>query len=280
MFGSENSRTIVVPEPLLDEDIITNTKKSHVLLRLRFRLVLSSTDEADKGGEDADRREAAFDDLKFELFEKKAVPPSFLAMPNVSLVLSVLPAASEKAAALVRSIRSKKKIVKKKEPKSRPPKFTPQEKLFNQFVRATRFVRGEGSSAVHPSAKLRLYGLLMQAQKGNLSEGEMELTEDNLKKRGRELSTEMLGFDLGMRAGQFCACCSTVLVHPAHLQYSLAPHFAHGSSPCNAATEAGRLASRGWPLARGCDEGIPRAAHKSSSKLEGIIPDCWEGQRR
>ena len=38
---------------------------------------------------------------------------------------------------------------------------------FQQFVKASRYARGAGASAIHPSAKLRLFGLLMQAQKGD-----------------------------------------------------------------------------------------------------------------
>ena len=36
-----------------------------------------------------------------------------------------------------------------------------------RFIKATRYVRGAGASKIHPSAKLRLFGLRMQAQHGD-----------------------------------------------------------------------------------------------------------------
>ena len=53
--------------------------------------------------------------------------------------------------------RNKKKKKKKDDP-------------FTTFVKAAKFVRGMGAGTIHPSAKLRLFGLLMQAQRGNIPE--------------------------------------------------------------------------------------------------------------
>ena len=39
--------------------------------------------------------------------------------------------------------------------------------LFEEFVRAVRYVRGSGAAAIHPGAKVRLFALMIQAQKGD-----------------------------------------------------------------------------------------------------------------
>ena len=42
------------------------------------------------------------------------------------------------------------------------------QRIFAKFVKGARYVRGMGAASIHPSAKLRLFGLLMQAQNGDI----------------------------------------------------------------------------------------------------------------
>ena len=49
-----------------------------------------------------------------------------------------------------------------------------KEDIFTTFVKAAKFVRGIGAGTIHPSAKLKLFGLLMQAQRGNTPDGDLE----------------------------------------------------------------------------------------------------------
>ena len=59
---------------------------------------------------------------------------------------------------------------KKKEKKQADTPRKKRQDLFGRFVKAARYVRGIGASQVHPSAKIRLFGLLMQAQRGDFQE--------------------------------------------------------------------------------------------------------------
>ena len=87
----------------------------------------------------------------------------------------------------------KKKRRRRARPKKKPKKDARVEKFIkaarkSQTCRAalsrvdveadkldsTGFVRGHGASAIHPGAKIRLYALRMQAQKGDCPEGKAE----------------------------------------------------------------------------------------------------------
>ena len=51
--------------------------------------------------------------------------------------------------------------------KSNQNRMTPEAKLFDSFVRAARYARGRGAASIHPGTKIRLLGLLLQAQRGD-----------------------------------------------------------------------------------------------------------------
>ena len=52
----------------------------------------------------------------------------------------------------------------------RKRKMSKKDSRLEQFIKAARFVRGHGAAALHPSAKIKLHGLLMQAKRGDCPE--------------------------------------------------------------------------------------------------------------
>ena len=73
------------------------------------------------------------------------------------------------------------KLRKSRRPRRKKPKGGAQKKdaRVARFIKAARFVRGHGASSIHPSAKIRLHGLLMQAKKGDCPSPESDKIEES-----------------------------------------------------------------------------------------------------
>ena len=63
----------------------------------------------------------------------------------------------------------KRKPSKKKKKKKKGEETRKRDARVEKFIKATRFVRGYGAASIHPSAKIELHGLRMQALQGNCS---------------------------------------------------------------------------------------------------------------
>ena len=160
MFGGLEDGAEIVPEPLLDEHIICNAKDKYVLITFNFAVkALERENEwtlSDTRGFDALGKVLA--DLRGSLQAEPTAEAKALkeAVARGNLVENEKPGTSK----LHRRTGLKRKPTKRKK------SFTKSKEL-TSFVKAARYVRGPGAARIHPSAKLRLFGLMMQAKKGD-----------------------------------------------------------------------------------------------------------------
>ena len=156
MFGGVEDGAEMRPEPVLDADIIVNHNESYALLKSRFSLINAAKI---KQWRVKDTRE--FDGLQAALAasEKSIKSWGTGALQNTAESKDVDSGKAKRR--LKRKVRIRK--TKKKSKK---------DSRLENFIKAARFVRGYGAAAIHPSAKIELYGLRMQAQQGDCKQSD------------------------------------------------------------------------------------------------------------
>ena len=148
MFGDVEDGSEIVIEPLLDEDVTVDEECQQCLIKIRFGI--TAPKEQHKWNE-KDERE--FDGLERALASGERA----LQVEGTEALEKALRVSSEEKKPRRKLMARKKK--RKKQEKKRGP--------FATFVKAAKFCRGMGAGMLHPSAKLRLFGLLVQAQHGD-----------------------------------------------------------------------------------------------------------------
>ena len=182
MFGGLEDGAKTVDEPLLDSDITCDLNQMSALIAIHFGITASKkpyqwTDE--------DRR--GFDNLEQALADaEKAMQAQGIEDLEKAMRASTLGSSPKRK----RNLKKKKRqaIQDQSELRRRSAKNDP----FTIFVKAAKFVRGIGAGTIHPSAKLRLFGLLMQAQRGNVPDGNLRRSFDLPGLKGAALALQNL----------------------------------------------------------------------------------------
>ena len=176
MFAGIEDGAKIIIEPLLDSDVTFNLEKNSALIAINFGVKVPQKLHQWTG---KDKRE--FDDLEEALAEAERAMEAHGAE---ALQEAVSKSAREVAALNSASVRkitlNNEKQKKKKKHRTLQDRWRQRgqgrkkkkDDPFSIFVKAAKFVRGMGAGTIHPSAKLRLFGLLMQAQRGNVPEGD------------------------------------------------------------------------------------------------------------
>ena len=155
MFGGLEDGAEICPEPVLDTDITPSGSltKSFALLKTRFAVIAPAKI---KQWRVKDTRE--FDGLQAAL---QASEKSIKSWGIGGL----------EAATSGEDSRKSKNEKRKRRRRSKPKKSKKDARVEN-FIKAARFVRGYGAASIHPSAKIQLHGLRMQALEGDCSKEE------------------------------------------------------------------------------------------------------------
>ena len=164
MFGGLEDGAEIIIEPLLDEDVTIDLDKKIALVAMNFGVTPPKKRHQWTG---KDKRE--FDNLEQALAEAEKAMEAHGAEALQQAVM-------EKEGEAKPKLKRKLKLKRKKKPNRFQGrwgrnKHKKKDDPFTIFVKAARFVRGMGAGTIHPSAKLRLFGLLMQAQRGNIPDG-------------------------------------------------------------------------------------------------------------
>ena len=154
MFGGIEDGSKIIQEPLLEEHIVVHSDNSQALITCTFAVLPSDKTYRWTG---ADKRE--FDGLRQALKESE----NALEAEGSEDLQHAVAAASEEGGAGLKRKRNKLRRRRKKREDSR----SKADRDLAAFMKAARFVRGRGAGTIHPSAKLRLFALLMQAQLGD-----------------------------------------------------------------------------------------------------------------
>ena len=146
--------------------MIVDRSEKYALLRVQF--AVSAPEEKYEWGV-KDKRE--FDNLKAALADaKKAVT----VLPGTEAVEKSLgEGQGARKDRKKRAWRERMKNAKAGRTRSRRVTRGSDEHLLEQLVKAARFVRGDGAAAIHPGDKMKLFGLLMQALKGDCPRSRM-----------------------------------------------------------------------------------------------------------
>ena len=155
LFGGMEEGEEITVEPLLDDDVTLDLAKSCAMIRINF-----SVRGPKKRHQWTSRDEREFDGLQKALAEAE----SALATSGTETM--------EKAISRSANRRRVKSAVKKRRQQSKKRSRSHGNDTFANFVKAARYVRGLGARTTHPGAKLRLVGLLLQAQHGDCTRGE------------------------------------------------------------------------------------------------------------
>ena len=160
MFGSMEDGSEVIADPLLAQDILVDLEGCKALLTMRFSASAAKTEKQAVPSFQA-RKE-------FKLLLENALAEEVGAHKGemTPLAAAVDKGGSGDQGAMRRKVRKRRSRMRTK--RRGKPKKGSVEETFDSFVRAARFVRyGDGIRVLHPSAKLRLYGLMCQAQNGD-----------------------------------------------------------------------------------------------------------------
>ena len=152
MFGGIEDGAKIVAEPLLDGDMTCNVEESTALVAIRFCTIAPEKLHKWTG---KDKHE--FDNLQYALAEAQKE----MEVHGAKVLMKGFNESVRKKEPKMR----RRRLGRKRNKNSDDPLAT--------FMKAARFVRGIGAGTIHPSGKLRLFGLLMQAQRGNLPDGDI-----------------------------------------------------------------------------------------------------------
>ena len=190
MFGGIEDGAEIVPEPLLKEHIICNLDASQALITFHFAVKPPEKPQ----------RWTVKDVNEYESLERVLAAEIDLS----SLVWKTRTGKAGKS-------RHRKLEREQKGSAARAHRRKEKNKDFVNFIKAAKYVRGIGASNIHPSAKLRLYGLQMQAQRGDAREKDAK--ERHLEAKDASLATdskeeEIKGSVFSLRKLKFDAWCA------------------------------------------------------------------------
>ena len=150
MLGGIEDGAKVTFEPLLDVDITSDIEMDCAVIAIHFKAVSSKNPKVRSA-----KIQKEFDSLQHV----------FLAAQEAM--------EAQGTEALQNAMESSPVRTRQRRPRRvRSGQKSKKEDLFLKFVKAANFVRGRGAMSIHPSAKLQLFGLRMQAQHGDISENE------------------------------------------------------------------------------------------------------------
>ena len=165
MFGSHDRRNELCPEPVLDDDIIVNRAKSFALYKSTFiskgRNKCKGTDARKRITELACLEAALSSERWSQSLQKKSKADQKWIVAQVGEDL----------------VHGKKKRRRRRNRRQTTSERTKKERT-NNFLLATQYVRRHGTDTLHPSSKMKLLGLRMQALRGDcppMDEGEERL---------------------------------------------------------------------------------------------------------
>ena len=165
MFGGLEDGAEILPEPMLNADVINVPGSDSVLLKMRFA---ACAPEKIKQWKAKDTR--GFDGLATVLAESQSTIESW-------------------GTGAFGSAKTKEGSGKKRRRRRASPRKNKKDARLEQFMKAARFVRGHGAAAIHPGAKIELHGLLMQAKEGDCPEGKFRTKREvTLLTRGMKLT--------------------------------------------------------------------------------------------
>ncbi len=159
MFGGLEDGAEIIVEPLLDEDVTIDLERKSALVAMNFGVKAPKKRHQWTG---KDKRE--FDNLEQALAEAEKAMEAH-GVEDLQLVANAAPLPKIKR-------KLKRKMSRRIQDRWRRNKNKKKDDPFMTFVKAAKFVRGMGAGTIHPSAKLRLFGFLMQAQRGNIPQGD------------------------------------------------------------------------------------------------------------
>ena len=180
MFGGLEDGAQIIVEPLLEEDVTIDLEKNSALVAIRF-----GVKAPDKRHQWTGKGRREFDNLEQALAEAEKAMEAHGAE---ALQQAVMEKESEAKRTTLKRKKKRSMFQDRWGRKNKKKKDDP----FTIFIKATTFVRGMGASTIHPSAKLRLFGLLMQAQQGNIPEGDQGKASDLPGFRGSALALQKL----------------------------------------------------------------------------------------
>tara|TARA_A100001015_G_scaffold312050_2_gene416463 strand:- start:946 stop:2556 length:1611 start_codon:yes stop_codon:yes gene_type:complete len=180
MFGGLEDGATIIIEPLLDEDVTIDLNNNSALIAMRFGVKAPAKRHQWTG---KDKRE--FDNLEQALAEAENAMEAHGAE-------ALHEAISEKDTEAKSKPKRKLKLKRKRPNRLKQKRNKKKDDPFTTFVKAAKFVRGIGAGTIHPSAKLRLFGLLMQAQRGSIPEGDQGKDFDLPGLKGSALALQKL----------------------------------------------------------------------------------------
>ena len=190
MIGNMEDGSEVIPFPLMKDDVVIDLEKGNALLTARFSVSTAKRETGKSSWSFKAKKE--FDGLLEHALAEQAAESKTEQTP---LQAAVEMKAGEGARAASGGKAKKRKLLKKKKAgqtspgglRSKKAKKGSLEEIFEHFVKAARFVRfGDGVGLLHPSFKLRLFGLMMQAQHGDCRDS---ATQDRKPRRSSAASS-------------------------------------------------------------------------------------------
>ena len=176
MFGGLEDGAKILIEPLLDSDIIIDLEKGFAIVRIPFVLKAPDKNYQWTGSDDRE-----FVELQKALLDAgRALEGAGTDALDKAVSASALQDEQKKnnkrRKKKRRGLRDSLKAAARARNTGMAQRHSRKDKDLALFIKAARYVRGIGAGSIHPSAKIRFFGLLMQAQRGDIpDEGALEL---------------------------------------------------------------------------------------------------------
>ena len=173
MTGNMEDGSEIIPDPLLPQDIVINVEESNALLTVRFSVSLARAQSlSSQTGRLKIREDFA------GLLEHALAEQAEHLEPEVTPLSAAVEKGDKRALPRKGRARKRKKVKRKLRVGLGKGKKGALDQVFGSFVKAARFVRyGNGVHVLHPSTKLHLFGLMMQAQHGDCRDGVVKNAE-------------------------------------------------------------------------------------------------------
>ena len=187
MIGNNEDGSEVLPDPLLAQDIVIDVENGAALLTVRFSVSVEKTKKKKEKSSCSFQANKEFGGLLEHALAEQMAELGADASP---LTAAVKKGADEGAGAALGK-KKKRKLKERKRMRNGmggKPKKGSIEYTFEQFIKAARFVRyGDGVKVLHPSAKILLFALMMQAQHGDCPEVNQEIGDKATQTQPLEL---------------------------------------------------------------------------------------------
>ena len=166
IYGGAVEGVSIIPEPLLEEDVLWDMEKSLALVTIKYTLVATSV-----------KRAPAFSQTKVER-GMEALEKSLFDAANedekLALTFAMSSGSGKKKKSKLRSAKGghsrgkvKKKKEKKKKKKEKKTLSDAMGGLLTTFIKASRYVRFSGADQIPPAAAVTLTALFLQARDGD-----------------------------------------------------------------------------------------------------------------